>query len=85
VAPFNSEVDDCKVWKRVEFPTLKDNSAVTKVTLVNFENFDEKKVGFRLNTHGKTCSNTDSDYLRARRQDDGSRRNDDSCEARFVP
>jgi hypothetical protein len=34
------------VWVRVEFPTLKDNPAVTKVTLVNYENFDEKKTIF---------------------------------------
>ena len=46
VAPFNDEIPDCKVWNRVEFPTLKENSAVTKVTLVNFENFDEKKTIF---------------------------------------
>jgi len=46
VAPFDEEIADCKVWVRVEFPTLKENPAVTRVTLVNFQNFDEKKTIF---------------------------------------
>lgn len=44
VAPFNEEIAACRVWNRIEFPTLQDNTKVTKVVLVDYTNFANTKV-----------------------------------------
>lgn len=43
VAPFDDEIDSCRVWNRIEFPSLKDNPAVTKITLVDYKDFSKTK------------------------------------------
>lgn len=44
VAPFNFVIDDCRVWSRIEFPTLKENTNVDTVTLVDYTDFSNTKV-----------------------------------------
>ncbi|KAK2792987.1 hypothetical protein FQN51_001392 [Onygenales sp. PD_10] len=43
VAPWDEEIEDCRVWKRIEFPTLIMNPAVSKITLVNYKDFGQRK------------------------------------------
>ncbi|KAF2105788.1 hypothetical protein BDV96DRAFT_591868 [Lophiotrema nucula] len=43
VAPFDNKIDACRIWSRMELPSLMDNSDVTKITLVDYTNFANKK------------------------------------------
>lgn len=44
VSTWNFKIDDCRVWNRIEYPTLKDNSDVESVILVDYTNFANQKV-----------------------------------------
>ncbi|KAI0132943.1 hypothetical protein BJ170DRAFT_730966 [Xylariales sp. AK1849] len=44
VSTWNFKIDDCRVWSRIEFPTLKDNSKVESVILVDYTNWKNQKV-----------------------------------------
>ncbi|KAF2254908.1 hypothetical protein BU26DRAFT_600524 [Trematosphaeria pertusa] len=46
VAPFDAEIAACRVWQRIELPTLRDNAAVTKITLVDHDDFTKTKTLF---------------------------------------
>ncbi|KAK2802248.1 hypothetical protein FQN50_007429 [Emmonsiellopsis sp. PD_5] len=43
VAPWDEEIEDCRVWKRIEFPTLVMNPSVSQITLVNYKDFGQRK------------------------------------------
>lgn len=43
VGRWDLAVDKCRVWARVEYPSLLANPQVTKITLVDYSNFDQKK------------------------------------------
>ena len=43
VGKYNNEIDLCRVWARVEYPSLLENPQVTKITLVDYCNFENKK------------------------------------------
>lgn len=43
VGMWNLEVDRCRVWGRIEYPSLLANPHVTKVTLVDYSNFANKR------------------------------------------
>ncbi|MCJ1342826.1 hypothetical protein MMC31_001015 [Peltigera leucophlebia] len=43
VAPWNEEIDDCRVWKRIEYKALVNNAAVHKIVQVNYKDFSQRK------------------------------------------
>lgn len=43
VAPWNTEIDDCRVWKRIEYDALVNNGDVVKIVQVNYKDFSQKK------------------------------------------
>lgn len=43
VGRWDLAVDNCRIWARVEYQSLLDNPDVTKITLVDYSNFDNKK------------------------------------------
>lgn len=43
VGRWDLAVDSCRVWARVEYQSLLNNPDVTKITLVDYSNFDNKK------------------------------------------
>lgn len=44
VSQWSGEIDECRVWKRIELPTLVLNPNVQSITLVDFNNFANQKV-----------------------------------------
>ena len=42
VGRWDMKVDSCRVWSRVEYDSLKANTQVTKITLVNVDDFTQK-------------------------------------------
>lgn len=43
VSVYNNKIDLCRVWARVEYSSLLDNPQVTKITLVDYTNFQNQK------------------------------------------
>lgn len=44
VGPWEGEIDACRVWQRIKYPTLQDNLEISRVTLVDYTNFENQKI-----------------------------------------
>lgn len=43
VAPWDTEIDDRRVWKRIEYKALVNNAAVVKIVHVNYKDFSQRR------------------------------------------
>lgn len=43
IGPWDTKINSCRVWKRVEYNALVKNDAVAKIVQVNLHNFSQKK------------------------------------------
>ena len=43
VVPWDTEIDDRRVWKRIEYKALVNNAAVVKIVHVNYKDFSQRR------------------------------------------